>query len=59
MSPMFDSIESRPSGMKYAVTATTISDATLCLISNYRVDGKQNDGSSRSTTSVVTCTNDS
>ena len=58
-SPMFDSIESRPSGMKYAVTATTISDATLCLISNYLVDGKQNDGSGRSTTSVVACTNDS
>ncbi|CZT07006.1 uncharacterized protein RAG0_12591 [Rhynchosporium agropyri] len=32
---MFDSAKSRPSGMKYAVTATTISDATLCLISNY------------------------
>lgn len=25
----------RSSGMKYAATATTISDATLCLISNY------------------------
>ncbi|CZT53522.1 uncharacterized protein RSE6_15143 [Rhynchosporium secalis] len=32
---VFDSANSRPSGMKFAVTATTISDATLCLISNY------------------------
>jgi len=32
---LFHSIESRPSGIKFAVTATTISDATLCLISNY------------------------
>lgn len=30
----------RPSGMKYAVTATTLSDATLCLISNYHSEGK-------------------
>ncbi|KFX94363.1 hypothetical protein V490_04387, partial [Pseudogymnoascus sp. VKM F-3557] len=30
----------RPSGMKYAVTATTLSDATLCLISNYHTEGK-------------------
>ena len=37
--PMFDSVESRASGMKYAVTATTISDATLCLISNYNGEG--------------------
>lgn len=33
--PLFDSVASRPSGMKIAVTATTISDATLCLFSNY------------------------
>jgi hypothetical protein len=57
MSPMFDSVKSRPSVMKYAVTATTISDATLCLISNYRGEGKQNPGSSRSNTIVDTYTN--
>jgi hypothetical protein len=33
--PLFDSVQSRPSGMKIAVTATTISDATLRLFSNY------------------------
>ena len=32
---LFDSAGPRPSGMKIAVTATTISDATLCLFSNY------------------------
>lgn len=32
---IFASVKSRPSGMKFAVTATTISDATLCLITNY------------------------
>ncbi|KFY11829.1 hypothetical protein V491_07045 [Pseudogymnoascus sp. VKM F-3775] len=37
--PMFHT--ARPSGMKYAVTATTLSDATLCLISNYHMEGKQ------------------
>ena len=36
--PMFHT--ARPSGMKYAVTATTLSDATLCLISNYNTEGK-------------------
>ncbi|KAH7378945.1 acyl transferase/acyl hydrolase/lysophospholipase [Cadophora sp. MPI-SDFR-AT-0126] len=36
---VFDSAKSRPSGMKFAVTATTISDATLCLISNYNGNG--------------------
>ncbi|KAH6699888.1 acyl transferase/acyl hydrolase/lysophospholipase, partial [Leptodontidium sp. MPI-SDFR-AT-0119] len=36
---VFDSAKSRPSGMKFAVTATTISDATLCLISNYNSNG--------------------
>lgn len=36
--PMFHT--ARPSGMKYAVTATTLSDATLCLISNYHTEGK-------------------
>jgi hypothetical protein len=34
-SPIFDSVEGRPLGVKLAVTATTISDATLCLILNY------------------------
>jgi hypothetical protein len=33
--PLFDSVELRPSGIKIAVTATTISDATLCLFTNY------------------------
>jgi len=32
---VYDTARTRPSGMKFAVTATTISDATLCLISNY------------------------
>ncbi|KAH6704168.1 acyl transferase/acyl hydrolase/lysophospholipase [Leptodontidium sp. MPI-SDFR-AT-0119] len=36
---VFDSAKSRPSGMKFVVTATTISDATLCLISNYNGNG--------------------
>jgi hypothetical protein len=36
----FDAVESRTSGMKFAVTATTISDATLCLISNYNGSGE-------------------
>lgn len=40
-SPIFDSVGPRPSGMKFAVTATTISDATLCLISNYNGHGDQ------------------
>ncbi|KFY30375.1 hypothetical protein V494_08174, partial [Pseudogymnoascus sp. VKM F-4513 (FW-928)] len=35
--PMFHT--ARPSGMKIAVTATTLSDATLCLISNYYAEG--------------------
>ena len=33
--PLFDSVKLRPSSMKIAVTATTISDASLCLFSNY------------------------
>jgi hypothetical protein len=32
-------VTSRPLGMKFGVTATTISDATLCLITNYNGDG--------------------
>ena len=39
LGPIFDSVEGRPSGVKFAVTATTISDATLCLISNYNGQG--------------------
>lgn len=35
LDPIFTPVMSRPSGMKFAVTATTISDATLCLMSNY------------------------
>lgn len=37
--PLFASTGSRPSGMKIAVTATTISDATLCIFSNYNGSG--------------------
>jgi len=33
--PLFDCVHLRSSGMKLAVTATTISDATLCLFTNY------------------------
>ncbi|OBT64129.1 hypothetical protein VE03_06283 [Pseudogymnoascus sp. 23342-1-I1] len=32
---LFGPTESRPSGMKIAITATTISNATLCLFTNY------------------------
>ena len=39
LGPIFNSVKSRPSGMKFAVTATTISDATLCLITNYNGEG--------------------
>jgi hypothetical protein len=41
LSPIFDSVDGRPSGMRFAVTATTISDATLCLISNYNGEGQR------------------
>lgn len=37
--PIFDSVELRASGMKYVVTVTNISDAMLCLISNYNGEG--------------------
>jgi hypothetical protein len=40
---LFDSTGSRPSGMKVAVTATTISNATLCLFSNYNGNGDSRD----------------
>ncbi|KAI9766696.1 MAG: hypothetical protein M1840_006340 [Geoglossum simile] len=36
---MFGIAESEPSGTKVAVTATTISDATLCIFSNYNGAG--------------------
>jgi hypothetical protein len=39
LDPIFTPVTSRASGMKFAVTATTISDATLCLMSNYNGEG--------------------
>lgn len=45
---MFSSISSRPVGMRFAVTATTISDATLCLISNYNGEDKNSTNHSAS-----------
>ena len=39
-------VRSGPSGMRFAVTATTISDATLCLISNYNGEGQHEKDSS-------------
>jgi len=39
LGPILTPVTSRPSGMKFGVTATTISDATLCLITNYNGDG--------------------
>lgn len=39
LDPVFGPTSLGSSGMKYAVTATTISDATLCLISNYNGEG--------------------
>lgn len=39
LSPIFAPQKSRTSGIKYAVTATTIADATLCLMSNYNGEG--------------------
>ncbi|KAH6675990.1 acyl transferase/acyl hydrolase/lysophospholipase [Halenospora varia] len=40
LGPLFGPARLGPSGMRYAVTATTISDATLCLISNYNGEGQ-------------------
>jgi len=40
--PLFGTKCQRPSGMKIAVTATTISDATLCLFANYNGAGNYN-----------------
>ncbi|KAG0645016.1 Intracellular membrane-associated calcium-independent phospholipase A2 gamma [Hyphodiscus hymeniophilus] len=39
---IFSSVGLRPSGVKFAVTATTISDATLCLITNYNGESDVN-----------------
>jgi hypothetical protein len=39
LDPIFTPLKSRSSGIKFAVTATTISDATLCLMSNYNGEG--------------------
>lgn len=39
LDPIFSPLKSRSSGIKFAVTATTISDATLCLMSNYNGEG--------------------
>jgi len=47
LDPIFTPVTSRASGMKFAVTATTISDATLCLMSNY--NGEVNHGKELST----------
>jgi hypothetical protein len=51
--PLFGPTISRVSGMKFAVTTTTISDATLCLISNYNGEGQNSTDSSRSGFEVV------
>ena len=36
---IFTPLRSRSSGIKFVVTATTISDTTLCLMSNYNGEG--------------------
>ncbi|KAH8799403.1 hypothetical protein F5884DRAFT_869331 [Xylogone sp. PMI_703] len=41
---LFGPVGSRTSGMRFAVTATTISDASLCLISNYNGEGQYRKG---------------
>lgn len=51
LGPIFSPARLGPSGMRFAVTATTISDATLCLISNYNGEGQQGKDSSRFNTS--------
>jgi hypothetical protein len=45
--PLFGPVTLGSSGVRYAVTATTISDATLCLISNYNGEDQDNKNSSR------------
>jgi hypothetical protein len=47
LGPMFGPTRFGPSGMRFAVTATTISDATLCLISNYNGEGQHGKDSSK------------
>jgi hypothetical protein len=38
---LFDVSLACPSGVKIGVTATTISDSTLCIFSNYNGNGKR------------------
>lgn len=45
--PMFDVAKKRPSGMKIAVTATTIANADLCLFTNYNGANKLSKDSGR------------
>ena len=40
---LFNSPKSRPSGMKIAITTATISNATLCIFSNYNSIGSKKD----------------
>jgi hypothetical protein len=47
LGPIFGPVRLRPSGMRFAVTATTISDATLCLMSNYNGEGRHGKNSSK------------
>lgn len=44
--PLFGVVKNRPSGMKVAITATTISSADLCLFTNYNgvVDVEKDSG---------------
>ena len=56
--PLFGSAHLRPSGMKLAVTATTISDATLYLFTNYngnRAEADDPEGFSKIPRSDVLC----
>ena len=48
LGPIFGPVKSGPSGMRFAVTATTISDAALCIISNYNGEDQNSKGSSKS-----------
>ena len=47
LDPIFGPVTSGPSGVRFAVTTTTISDATLCLISNYNGEGQHEKDSRR------------
>jgi hypothetical protein len=53
LGPIFTPLKSRTSGVKFAVTATTISDATLCLMSNYNGEDGHSKELSASTRSRV------